>query len=296
MLKLIRVRYLLAAGAIVFAMSCAYQAMHTTEGVVSVATNEGVIASAQFRAPIATLEAQLFAPGPLTMEERIRLAAAIDAMRESLEVGSGSHMAKFSARELRTLAAMSRGIGELGGDDLERVRHNWMRIRSNNFDDASWFRFSEADPVAPVVEPTVALSTNDRETVERLKYALSRLEESVASGYREAEQLGEPRPEGSFEPQVGQAWRDWSVRWDEGLARVQTTMPPAPDTTASLRVRFAFDNVKRALDELSAVPGSAPNGGRPPYPSEWQGHFHDARRALESARNWIAQAESGRIT
>ena len=233
MLKLIRIRYILAAGAILFAMSCAYQAMHTTEGVVSVASNEGVIASSQFRAPIAELEGQLFAPGPLSMEERIRLASAIDAMRESLEVGSSSHMAKFSARELRTLAAMSRGLGELGGDELERVRNNWMRIRSNNFDDASWFRFSESDPVAPAIEPTIALSANDMATVELLKYNLNRIEEQLDRGEREAERLGEPRPEGSFEPQVGQAWREWSTAWDEGLSRVQGTLPSAPATTTS---------------------------------------------------------------
>ena len=296
MLQFLRVRYLLAAGAILFAMSAAYHAMHTTEGVVSVANSEGVLSSDRFRAPIANLEAQLFEPGPLTMEQRIRLAATIDAMGDSLRAGSSSHMAKFSARELRTLAAMCRGLGDLGGDDLERVRNNWMRIRSNNFDDASWFRFSESDPVAPAVEPTVPLSASDQALVERINYTLGRIEERIESGQREAERLGEPAPDGTVEPGVGEAWRDWAGGWEESLSRDHTTLPEAPDASVALRVRFGWDSAKRALEELSAVPGPASSGGRPPYQIEAQRHFQNARRELESARSWIAQAESGRIS
>src|SRR5262249_36815280 len=169
MLRLLTVRNLLVVVGVLFAMGAAYQAMHTTQGVMSVAKGEGTLASAQYRAPIANLEAQLFAPGPLSMEQRIQLAAAFDEMRKSLVAGGDSHMAHYSARELGTLAAMSRGLGNLGGPDLDRVRQNWMRVRSNTFDDASWFRFSEADPVAPAVQPRVPLSAGDRAIVERLQ-------------------------------------------------------------------------------------------------------------------------------
>src|SRR5881392_1285637 len=78
MLKLLRVRNLLAVAAIVFAMGAAYNAMHTTQGVMGVAKGERPLPSEQFRAPIAKLEAHLFAPAPLTMEERIALAESFD--------------------------------------------------------------------------------------------------------------------------------------------------------------------------------------------------------------------------
>src|SRR5262245_62139007 len=106
-------------------MGLAYQAMHTTQGVMSVARHEGTLSSAEYRAPIANSGAQLFAPGPLRMQKRIELAAAIDEMRKSLLAGGDSHMAQFSARELGTLAAMSRGLGDLKGADLDRIRQNW---------------------------------------------------------------------------------------------------------------------------------------------------------------------------
>jgi len=294
MLQLLRMRNLLAVVAIVFAMTMTYHAMHTTQGVMSVARNEGPLAAAEFRAPIAKVEAELFAPGPLTMEERIRLAAAFDEMRKALLAGSDTHMAHYSARELGTLASMSRGLGELGGADLDRVRQNWMRIRSNTFDDASWFRFSEADPVAPAEEPRMLLSPGDRATAEQIEAALDRIREQIDRGEQQADRLGEPRPDGSLEDGMGEAWRSWASGWDEEVSHLRSSLPETPDANASMRVRFAWDSAKRALDELSALPGSVSGGGRPPYKFEWTRHVQNARREVDSARSWIAKAESGR--
>jgi hypothetical protein len=228
------------------------------------------------------------------MEQRIQLAAAFDAVRKSLASGSGTNMSQYSARELGTLAAMCRGLGDLGGADLDRVRQNWMRIRSNTFDDASWFRFSEADPVAPAVEPRALLSADDRATLERLKSALTEIQDLIDRGEREAGRLGEPRPDGSLEDGVGEAWRSWAIGWDEELSGLRSSLPEAPDANAAMRVRFAWDSANRALDELSAIPGSVSSGGRPPYKFEWTRHVQNARREVDSAKSWIAQAEDGR--
>jgi len=294
MLQYVRIRHIVVAAAVLIAMLGAYHAMHTTEGVMSVAKHEGRLVSDNFRAPIATLEAQLFAPGPLTMEQRIRLAAAMDGMRQALTDSSDSHMAKYSARELATLASMSRGLGELGGADLERVRQNWMRIRNNTFDDASWFRFSEADPVAPAVEPRLALSAADRDLVERLKSTLDRIQSQIESGEREADRLGEPQPDGTVEDWVAGAWRNWVPGWADEMSSLGAALPGQPDPSISMRVRFAWDSAQRAINELSGVPGSAGGGGRPPYKVEWTRHFQNARREVDAARAWISKAEDGR--
>ncbi|MCC6350050.1 MAG: hypothetical protein IT347_10730 [Candidatus Eisenbacteria bacterium] len=152
MLRFLRFRVLLAVALILFAMAAVHQAMHTTQGVKG-ALEDGPLASADFRAPIVDVETLLFSPAPLSMEDRTRLAGAIDAMRRELEARGGTNLAKYSARELGTLAGMSRGLGRLEGDPLDRVRQNWMRIRSNTFDDAWWYRFSESDPPVPREEP-----------------------------------------------------------------------------------------------------------------------------------------------
>ena len=294
MLQWIRVRHLLVAFAVVFAMSAAYRAMHTTQGVMSVRQGEATLASAEYRAPIVAVEALLFAPGPLTMEQRIRLAAAIDGMREALASGDDQHMSRYSARELGTLAAMVRGLGDLGGDDLDRVRQQWMRIRANTFDDASWYRFSESDPVAPAQEPRLVLSDRDRALVDGLRFALDQIDAEIADGERDVERLGEPQPSGAVDEQVRVAWRDWVPAWEEHLARLRRATPDVSDPATSQRVRFAGESALRAIDELAAVPGYAATGGRPPYAVERTRHFQNARRAVASARDWLAKALDGR--
>ena len=293
MFKLLRFRILLAVGAILLAMGAAYNAMHTSEGIVG-GVNDASLASAEYRAPIANLEARLFAPGPLTMEDRIRLAKAFDDMRTALEAGSGTHMARYSGRELRTLAGMSRGLGALGGSDLERVRHNWMRVRANTFDDAAWFRFSEADPVAPAEEPIVPLSAADRATVAALRVVLDRIDYAIERGEREADRLGEPEPSGTTDAGVSGAWRDWSADWAAELTRIGALLPAAPEAGAPFGVRYGRDAVVSALEELSQVPGKVPGGGRAPYRDEWTRRFQNARRNVSSARSWIEKAEQGR--
>jgi len=294
MLKLLRVRNLLVAAAIVFAMGAAYSAMHTTQGVMGVAKGERPLPSEQFRAPIATLETHLFAPAPLTMEQRIALAEDFDEVGKVLTANRGMHLAQYSAREVRTLAGMSRGLGDLAGADLDRVRQNWMRVRANTFDDAAWFRFSESDPAAPIEEPRLPLSDADRSTLVALKASLDQIEFVIERGEREADRLGEPQPSGTVDGWVADSWRDWVVNWRDETDRARRSLPHAPDANTAQRVRFAWDSANRALDELAAVPGDAASGGRPPYRFEWTRRFQNARRDVLSAKDWIEKALQGR--
>jgi len=293
MFRLLRFRILLAAGAILLAMGAAYSAMHSTQGLVG-GVNDPPLASTDYRRPIANVEARLFAHGPLTMEERIVLAQALDDFRKELDARGGTHLAKYSAREVGTLVGMSRGLGKLGGADLARVRQNWMRVRANTFDDASWFRFSEADPVAAPEETRVPLSAADRATVEELKAALDRIDRAIERGEHEVERLGEPEPSGSAASYVRDGWQNWSGGWREEIDRIRRWLPPAPESSGPSGVRYGWDVTRRALDELFAVPGVSADGGRPPYRVEWTRRFQNARRNVKSARDWIGRAELGR--
>ena len=292
MFRLLRFRILLAVAVILLAMGGAYHAMHTTQGIVG-GVNDASLASADYRAPIANLEARLFAASPLTMEERIVVARDFDDVAKALDA-RGTHMARYSARELRTLAGMSRGLGELGGTDLDRIRTHWMRVRANTFDDAAWFRFSEADPVAPAEEVRVPLSEADRATAEVLRTVLDRIDYAIERGEREADRLGEPESSGTTEAWVAGAWRDWSTDWSAEMERIRALLPEQPAGDRPFGVRFGWDAVSSALEELSAVPGRVPGGGRAPYRVEWTRRFENARRNARSARDWIEKAEQGR--
>ena len=293
MFKLLRFRILLAVAAILLAMGSVYHAMHTTEGILGGARDEP-LASAEFRAPIASLEARLFAAGPLTMAERIALAQAFEDVGKRLDT-RGSHLARFSAREVRVLAVLSRGLGDLGGPDLDRVRNNWMRVRANTFDDASWFRFSEADPVAAPEEVRAPLAASDLATVTVLRTVLDRIDDAIGRGEREADRLGEPEPNGTTGPDVAGAWHDWSGDWLTEIERIRGLLPAEPSSSAPFGVRFGWDSERRALDELSAVPGDVPGGGRPPYRVEWTRHLQNARRDADAALDWIEKAERGGV-
>jgi hypothetical protein len=291
---LIRFRIRIAIAVILFAMASAYQAMHTTEGIMG-GMNDPTLPSTEFRSPIANLEARLFATGPFTKEWRIDLARAFDEMGKALDARASTHLARYSAREVRTLAGMSRRLHDPPGSDLERVRTNWMRVRSNTFDDASWFRFSEADPVATPEEIRVPLAPADRATVDELRAALDRIDDAIERGADQADRLGEPEPSGTTEPGVANAWHDWTGDWIAKIERIRERLPREPESSAPFGVRYGRDAVGRALDELSAVPGAAVGGGRPPYRVEWTRHFENARRNARSARDWIEKAEQGRV-
>lgn len=294
MFQLLRVRNLLLVAVVLGAMGAAYGAMHTTQGVMSVAKGETQLSAEPYRAPIAKVEEHLFAPGPLTMEQRIVLAASFDDMRKALAAGSATYMAQYSARELGTLASMSRGLGDLGGADLDRVRQNWMRVRSNTFSDASWFRFSESDPVAPAEEPRAALSEADRATLATLRTSIERIEMAIDRGEHDGGLLGEPQPGGTVDAGVADGWSNFVTNWRDEMARTRGSLPGAPAADASMRVRFAWDSANRAIDELTALPGAAAGGGRAPYRFEWTRHVQNARREVQSAKGWIEKAEDGR--
>jgi hypothetical protein len=291
---LTRFRVRIAIAVIVMAMVGGYRAMHTTEGIMG-GLNDSTLSSTEFRAPIATLEAHLFATGPVTREDGKALAHAFEDLGKALDARSGTHIARYSARELRTLAGMSRRLSDRPRGDLERVRTQWMRVRSNTFDDASWFRFSEADPVATPEEIRVPLGEADRATVDELRALLDRIDEAIERGADQTDRLGEPEPSGSTEPGVAGAWHDWTADWIAKIDRIRERLPREPESSAPFAVRYGRDGVVRALDELSAVPGASATGGRPPYRVEWTRRFENARRNARAARDWIERAEQGRV-
>lgn len=296
MLELFRLRNLIAVGAILLAMSGAYGALHTTQGVHSVAAGESPLDPGAFRAPIVDVEAILFSPAPLPMEDRIRLGQAIDVLRADLEQRGGTGMSRYSARELKTLAGMARGLGNLEGEALERVRSNWMRIRSNTFqDDAAWFRFSESDPVAPREEPVIVLSEADRARLERLASVLDRIDEAIARGARDCERLGEQEP-GMDEVRgeaLARSWGEWKEGWKTEVGHIRSSLPerPAADATASLR--FVFDAADASLRQLESLPHRGAGRWNVPYRQDWERAFSGAARKVRDARFWTDRAKQG---
>jgi hypothetical protein len=296
MFRLLRFRVLFAVVAILFAMGAAYSALHTTQGLRGTLKGDTPLDPGGYRAEIVDVEAILFSPGPISMEDRMQLAQAIDALRKDLDTRGGTDMAKFGARELGTLAGMSRGLGNLDGADLARVRANWMRIRSNTFqDDASWFRFSENDPVAPREAPHVALSAADRDLLERLRAVLDRIDEEIGRGIRNCDHIGEADPswDGEQGERFARSWSEWGENWKSTLADVRSRMPPRPAPDVAPGVRNAYSAAESALQELQSIPNARYGRFGTPSRSDWERRFQGAAKKVKDARFWIDRAGEG---
>jgi hypothetical protein len=294
MVRLFRVRNLLVIAVVLFAMGAVYNAMHMTQGLKG-GMNDTVLASADYRAAIVDIEALLFSYEPISMEDRIRLSKAFEDLRVQLEQRNGSNLVRFSAREVRTLAGLSQGLGPLGGADLDRVRTNWMRVRSNIFDDASWFRFSEADPVPPREEKGLELGPADRAALERLKTALAHVERAIERGQRDVERLGEP--DASWTDAQGEpfaaAWQTWAGDWGREIESLRGDLPPQPAAEAPVGYRFAFTSASDAIDELASVPRDTRGRWRTPLRYDWEHRFQSATKRVRDARFYLDRAERG---
>jgi hypothetical protein len=78
------------------------------------------------------------------------------------------------------------------------------------------------------------------------------------------------------------------------MERIRALLPEQPAADRSFGVRYCWDAVSSAIEELSAAPGAIPRGGRAPYRVEWTRRFQNARRNVSPARSWIEKAEQGR--
>jgi hypothetical protein len=88
-----------------------------------------------------------FDKGRIDDARRGDLARALDAMAARVKATSDSRFLLIESLELRRLAAAAKGLPSESPPDS--FANEWMRIRSNLFDDRSWFARSAADLEPP---------------------------------------------------------------------------------------------------------------------------------------------------
>lgn len=97
----------------------------------------------EFRREITEIDRLVFAEGSVDAARREALAAGLEATAARAKVSSDSWLVAAEAFELRWLAARARELPPSAVP--ERFASQWMRIRSNLFEDQSWFARSAAD-------------------------------------------------------------------------------------------------------------------------------------------------------
>jgi uncharacterized protein (TIGR03067 family) len=96
-----------------------------------------------YRAEITQIDRLVFDDAPVTKERRAGLAARLEGLAARVRASSPERFVALESLELRALAAGARSVPD--GPPPERLRNEWMRLRSNLFDDRSWFARSAAD-------------------------------------------------------------------------------------------------------------------------------------------------------
>jgi hypothetical protein len=100
-----------------------------------------------FQGEIEALDRLVFAPGPLTPARREELGRRFEALAARVKASGKSKFLLIESLELRRMGSVSK---DLPADAPKTaLQNNWMRIRSNLFDDRAWFARSAADLPQP---------------------------------------------------------------------------------------------------------------------------------------------------
>jgi uncharacterized protein (TIGR03067 family) len=110
-----------------------------------------VLSAEKYQSEILLLDRLVFTPGPVDDARRKTMGDEFEKLGLKIKEGSDSKFLLLESLELRALAGHARRAEE--GRAMTGLQQNWMRIRSNVFDDRAWFARSAAD-LAPAAEMT----------------------------------------------------------------------------------------------------------------------------------------------
>ncbi|MEO8430950.1 MAG: hypothetical protein ABI592_05525 [Acidobacteriota bacterium] len=105
---------------------------------------EPVTLSAEaYRSEIAGIDRLVFDEGPFMEKRGAELAESLENLARRVKAASDSRFLAIESLELRHLASVSKGLS--ADAPRARLQSNWIRLRSNLFDDREWFARSAAD-------------------------------------------------------------------------------------------------------------------------------------------------------
>lgn len=102
-----------------------------------------ILSGEEYREEITGIDRLVFEERPFQEARRDALAKKLDELAARVKAASDSSFLALESLEIRRLASGTRNLPL----DAPRanLRNEWMRLRSNLFDDRSWFARSAAD-------------------------------------------------------------------------------------------------------------------------------------------------------
>ncbi len=116
------------------------------------------LSAEEYRQEITDIDRLVFAEGPFDQARRDSLAGKLEQLARRLKASSDSRFIAIEVLEVRRLAMVARRAPAKPPPSV--LSDQWMRIRSNVFDDRSWFArsASELEPLPASGPPPAALS------------------------------------------------------------------------------------------------------------------------------------------
>ncbi len=102
-----------------------------------------VLPAEAYQREIMDIDRLVFEAQPVTPDRRAALATTLEELSRRVKAGSTSRFLVIESLEIRRLAEIAKDLPT--EPPPQALRNNWMRIRSNLFDDRAWFARSAAD-------------------------------------------------------------------------------------------------------------------------------------------------------
>jgi hypothetical protein len=230
----------------------------------------------RYEAAITAVDREIFTSGTLDGSRRQALSGALTALAAQVDTPATSRFARYCAGELRTLARLVERLKPRTPIEDSPLQDQWMRIRNNLFDDASWFARSEADLHRPPPGENPMLVPAP--VVAQLRGVLDEL----AGMARELpEELGRLRVEDA---------PYWQQSWQARLSMIAPRMPAEPPFPANPFLLSALRNGKEGLRMIGRLPDAhRPWEGR--ERASWTEHYEHAARLIDNAREDLSKVQ-----
>ncbi len=271
------------------------KAESSDKAVASTPASGAQLDPAPYRDLIISLEQQVYKSEPAGFDFTGQISFL--AMQLCLEVrGDGRNAKRERAYgKIYDYAGIVDARAEAGYTmaNLVDIRNRWETVRSEVFEDASWFRRSTPaltmaqTPPAPSADPTVVRQLRD--------YAIH-LEGLIQTGKGQALAIPEAGVDAALNSPESRAaeqqWRTWTQNW---MAQIESTVRRGPrsiGSNADMNVVMAHQELSRAVMELQMVPQTAATTTTIPFKYERERHFDAAAHSLQTAKSYLANLGS----
>ena len=102
------------------------------------------LSAEQFQPEIMEIDRLVFGAGPLADARRSDLVRRLESLAGRVKAAGESRFLLIESLELKRLASVSKSLPDVPAARTS-LQNNWMRIRSNLFEDRAWFARSAAD-------------------------------------------------------------------------------------------------------------------------------------------------------